>query len=63
MSEDLQSAIKKMGMSSCPTAFGMSIDFLLKKQPSVFDNITDSFGLTDDEIKAFNDYVELRRNK
>ena len=61
MNENLQNAVKKMGMSKCPTAFGMSIDLLLKVAPKSLDTITESFDLTEDEIKAFNDYVEDRR--
>ena len=60
MSEELRSAAKKMGMSSCPTAFMMSIDFLLKHSPQSLKNITDGFNLTQLEVEAFNNYVNLR---
>lgn len=62
MNENLKNAINKMGMSSCPTGFEMSIDLLLEVSPKSLDKITDSFGLTNEEIKAFEDYVETRRN-
>ncbi len=61
MSEELKSAAQKMGMSDCPTALMMSIDLILKHSPKELIRLTDSFNLTEEEAKAFNDYVETRK--
>lgn len=63
MNESLQSAVKKMGMSKCPTGLGMFIDLILDLEPKSLETITEHFGLTDDEVKAFNDFVETRKKK